>query len=490
MKEKAVGISISEGVIKIAILSKENEKVAVEGLEEIPFDSFDTLKENKQVHERLKTILSQNRAGSNVFVSMPDYKVVVRVKTTPKLPEAKIIQIIHAEIKDYAIFSRENVTFGLVTSKEDKDSKLVLWGGAKETEILNTLKFLRKCSTKTKNIMPSNVALAKYVSTFFKENGAFCTINLDRDTTTLTFVLDGGIVFTYMQDVGYKAFLDVDTGSQNTWSGNITTTIAYVARNLNIPISSVFFTQTLSKDVGAFDLLKQRINYPVYELTIPETIGLENEEDYIKIQVTRGNDFAVPIGLALFGLYKDNLPLKLLLNEYLLRERQSERIKLIALIVSFVAVNGAFALSYPFIRDSLENSQANLKKIETSISEISQTVDKVDSLTKELQSAKDTLSKYTSIKDTFENMPKFSKVLNEIYAKCPTRVSVLDVAVRNDGTVVLRGSSASFAAVFDFEKNLSTATNVEKASIGDVTKKEDGSGYTFNMEMYVKRSAK
>jgi len=108
VKEKAVGISISEGVIKIAILSKENEKVAVEGLEEIPFDSFDTLKENKQVHERLKTILSQNRAGSNVFVSMPDYKVVVRVKTTPKLPEAKIIQIIHAEIKDYAIFSREN----------------------------------------------------------------------------------------------------------------------------------------------------------------------------------------------------------------------------------------------------------------------------------------------------------------------------------------------------------------------------------------------
>jgi len=44
--------------------------------------------------------------------------------------------------------------------------------------------------------------------------------------------------------------------------------------------------------------------------------------------------------------------------------------------------------------------------------------------------------------------------------------------------------------VFDFRKNLSTATNVEKASIGDVTKKEDGSGYTFNMEMYVKRSAK
>ena len=490
MKEKAVGINIGEGVIKVAIISKENEKVSIEGLEEVPFDSFDTLNEDKQVYEHIKKFLSQNKVSSNVFVSMPDDKIVVRVKTTPKLPEAKILQIIHAEIKDYAIFSRENVTFGLVTSREDKDSKLVVWSGAKEAEVINISKFLRKCGIKTKNIMPSNVALARYVSTFFEENGAFCTINLDRDTTTLTFVLDGGIVFTYMQDVGYKAFLDVDAASQNTWIGNIMTTIAYVGRNLNIPVNSVFFTQTLSKDVGAFELLKQRINLPIYELNIPEAMGLKNEEDYIKIQSTKGNDFAVAIGLALFGLYRDNLPLKLLLNEYLLRERQSERIKLIALIVSFVAINGAFALSYPFIRDSLEKSQNNLKKIETSLNEISQTVDKVDSLTKELQSAKDTLSKYTNIKDTFDNIPKFSKILNEIYVKCPTGVSILDVSVRNDGTIVLRGSSVSFASVFDFEKNLSTATNMEKTSIGDVTKKEDGSGYTFNMEMYVKGSKK
>jgi len=169
MKEKAVGINISEGIIKVAIISKENETVSIEGLEEVPFDSFDTLTEDKQVYEHIKKFLSQNKVSSNVFVSMPDDKVVVRVKTTPKLPEAKILQIIHAEIKDYAIFSRENVTFGLVTSREDNDSKLVVWSGAKEAEVVNISKFLRKCGIKTKNIMPSNVALARYVSTFSKK---------------------------------------------------------------------------------------------------------------------------------------------------------------------------------------------------------------------------------------------------------------------------------------------------------------------------------
>jgi len=103
---------------------KRTKKLQVEGLEEIPFDSFDTLKENKQVHERLKTILSQNKAGSNVFVSMPDDKVVVRVKTTPKLPEAKIIQIIHAEIKDYAIFQEKMSPLGLLLRRKIKIQSL------------------------------------------------------------------------------------------------------------------------------------------------------------------------------------------------------------------------------------------------------------------------------------------------------------------------------------------------------------------------------
>ena len=490
MKERSAGISISENAIRIAIIEQEDGLITIDKIEEIPYEDFDSLKTNKEVIGRVRKIFRKEKVGSHILVSIPDDRVVTRTKNIPPIKKTKVLQLIQTEIKDYAIFSGENVTLGFVTSKKDADSSLIVWGATKESNILNILSFLRNCRIKAKSIVPSNFALAKAVSVLYKEESPYCVINLDRDTTSLTFVESGRVVFTYTQDIGFLVFEENDIGMKNTWVGNILTTITYASRTLNLNIKEVFLALNTSNTVDVLQILAERIPYPIVMLNIPEDVKFKDGEDYIKIQSSGGNEFAASIGFSTLAFSKKDDPLFPAINEHLLRERYSDRLKVLTITLVLLAVNAAAIITYPVINNTLKSSQVNLKNVEKSIGEISASSEDADKLSKDLQEALDLLSKFSDTRKMLANRVELSRVLQEISLNRPTGVSFLDVSIAEDGKIEVRGSAPTIATVLDFEKNLASATYVEKASIGTITRGDTSGIFTFDVQIFLKGIAK
>jgi hypothetical protein len=490
MKERSAGISISENAIRIAIIEQDGGLITIDKIEEIPYEDFDSLKTNKEVIGSVKKVFSSEHVGSRVIVSIPGDRVIVRSKVLPPLKDAKVLKLIQTEIKDYAIFSGENVILGFVTSKKDADSSLIVWGATKESNIINISSFLRNCRIKAKSIVPSNFALAKAVSVLIKEENAFCIVNIDRDTTGLTFVDNGKVVFTYTQDIGFRAFEENDLASRSTWIGNILTTFTYASKTLNIPVKEVFLSTGTNKTGEILQTLTEKIPYPIVALNVPEDVKLKDEEDYLKIQSSGGNEFICSIGLAALAFSKADDPLFLSINEHLLRERYSDRLKTVTIALVLVAINAAAAVAYPIINKTLTDTQVNLKNVEKSIGEISAPSEDADKFFKDLQIAKDLLAKFSDTRKMLDNHVKLSKVLQEMSTKRPTGLSFLDVTIAEDGKISVRGSAPTIATVLDFEKNLTSATYVEKASIGTITRGDTSGVFTFDVQIFLKGIAK
>jgi Tfp pilus assembly protein PilN len=484
MKRKFLGLSINENSIRCVALETNNQDFTVNALFEVQFENFDLALNDKEVVESVRTFLKKIRYDE-ASVSLPASKVLTRIKNVPKIPPSQIVKLIKTEIRDYAIFEGENVSLGFAEIDRNSEGIDIIWAATKESIVLSVLNFLRKIGLKTRRITIPQIALVEFINTFYKEEDNYAIVNVDKDTTTLTISKGKTIIFNYTQDIGFEAFKLNDPSLKGAWVGNIVSSLNYVSRNLNVSVKKIYVSVNDEESFDILSYLSNRVGYPVIMLSIPEDINFDREEDFIRYQKTGGNEFAVPVGLALTSKIKKGEKNYLSITEYFLTEHVSERLKVIATLLVFVVVNGAFIIAFPYFSSSLKSTEEQLSSVLKSISAISKPVEDANKLQIELQKINSTISSLKEVESNIYNMPYYSMVLRELKSLAPSGIELREVSLKEDGSVDLKGVSNSFRSVFSYEENLANARFIKNATILEIEKDKEGTE-TFTMQMQMR----
>jgi len=485
MKNYTLGVSLNESSLRCALVEEGEEGISISSLFEIEYENFENAIKDVNVIKALREFVRKSRYNKCV-VSLPSSKVLTRIKTVPKIPESKIVKLIQTEIRDYAIFEKENVSLGFSILEDRGDEVDIIWAGIKEPVLVSVLQFLKASRIKASTITIPQLALVEFVNTLYSENDAYAVLNVDKESTTLTVSKGKRIVFNYTQDLGYDCFEKGDLSLKGTWVGNIVSTLSYVSRNLNTPVKEVFVSVNNPDSFDILPFLSQRIPSPALLLTIPESVGFSDESVFLKIQKTGGNEYAVPIGLALLSKLKKGEVNYLSITEHFLREKVSERLKVLTTVLVLVAVNGGAILVYPFLRDSINSTNAQLSNVLKSISEISKPAEDATKLGQDLQNLKGALSKIKEVESSINVNPPYSIVLKEFKSLSPGGVYIIEIALKDDSSISLRGNSNTMRNVFNFEENLSKATYIYNATVLSVYGGKTNE-FTFEMQANMRK---
>ncbi len=480
---KYTGISITDEFIRIAEAEIESGNIKSLRLEEIPYEKSD-LKDAKFI-KKIRSIVKKRRLYNKAFIALNNSEVIIKDKIVPPVKKNEIFKLIEAEIKDYAIFNHQNVSLGFNVIEKAKDKIKIIWAGTKEETLLSTIKTFRKAGIKSAGIIPSNFALGKFVGTFYENKAPLVIINVDNTKTTLTFMENEKVLYTYIQDLGIKEATSNDINLRNTWLGNILTTITFVSRNRNLSIQKVFVVSQKDSIEPLIQLLSSRLSYPIIPTNLPEDISFKNEEDYLRMQKTGGIEFAKAVGLALLGEKDAKGTLFCDISKHVLVEKKSVGIKITTTIILLALINGVAFYFYPYINNTLMSLQTNISNTKNKIEIASKAAEQTNKLKNELSTLGGTLSQYETVKKDLKNRSITSALLAELKAKLPPGVFINSVSLNEKGDIAISGTGTNYKTVLDYEVNLSSAKYIKNATIHSMSK-SSGSAATFSMSAYVK----
>jgi len=478
-----LGITLNETAMRCAVIENTENNFTIKALKEFTYTNFEEALTDKTLINSVRSFIKHFRYTS-CAVSIPQNVAFTRIKNVPKLPNDKVFKLIQAEIKDYAIFKQENVALGFIKVDDNVDSQNILWAGIKESILLNILTFLKQCKIKANIITIPQIGIVFGVSEFYKENDPYAVINIDKDSTTLTAVQGKKVLYNYIQDIGYEAFEKDDVSSKNIFIGNIVSTLNFITRTQNVSVKKIFLIAHSDNAPQIVSTLSNRLPFPLIMLSIPKSIETINEEDYLEIQKNQGNKYFVSVALAVLSQLKEK-DLSLKINEYYVRERVSENLKVFATVLTLIVINGASVIAYPILKTNLTEVENNLKSVSKSISEISIPSLDVKKLQSDLQALKDKTTKLQLLENSLDDKVKFSTVLNELAVRLPSSTTIETLAIKEDNTISLRCFTNSCKSAFDYEENLSHSNIVENQTVLRVTN-DKTQNVTFEMEMKIR----
>lgn len=478
-----LGITLNETAMRCAIIENTENNFTIKSLKEFIYTNFEEALTDQALINSVRSFIKNFRYVS-CAVSIPQNVAFTRIKNVPKLSNDKVFKLIQAEIKDYAIFKKENVALGFIKVDENTDSQNVLWAGIKESILLKILNFLRQCKIKANIITIPQIGIVFGISEFYKETDPYAVINIDKDSTTLTAVQGKKILYHYIQDIGYEAFEKDDISSKNIFIGNIVSTLNFITRNQNIFIKKIFLIAHTDIAPQIASTLSNRLPLVPIILSIPESIEITNEEDYLEIQKNQGNKYFVSVALAVLSQLKEK-DLSLKINEYYVRERVSENLKVFATVLTLILINGGAVIAYPILKTNLTEVENKIKSVSKSISEISVPSLDVKKLQSDLQALKDKTTKLQLLENSLNDKVKFSTVLDELAVRLPYSTTIEALVIKEDNTIFLRGSTNSCKSAFDYEENLSHSNIVESQTVLRVTN-DKTQNVTFEMEMKIR----
>ncbi len=479
--KKFIGFSISEHFVRVAVITIKKDHISIAALKEFTGDFLKEGRErNSDFLKRCRNTLKKEQITGSAFITPPDTKVVVKEKTVPSIPKNEIFKLIEAEIKDYAIFNHENVSLGFTTLEKEKNKVKIMWAGIKETDLMNIIKSSRKCGFSTRGVIPANFAEAKFISTIYHLNEPFAIVSVDSSITTMSFVKEGKLYFSYVHDTGSDELLkegDISTGS--TWSGNIATTITYVARSRNFPIKNIFLISQNSGIEKLLAILSQRIAYPIIIPKIDtKDVSIQDEELYLRIQNEGGSEFIRAVGTAILSASKESDPLLCDISKHILVEKKSMKAKIALTLLLLIAVNAFGIYFYPYVNSVLNSLETNLQSIQVRIKKAEKAAENTAKLKSKLNETNSMLNQYLMVTNLVKKARIKSTVLRELKQKLPPGVLVNSLSITNNGAIVIKGSADEYYKIFDFERNLSSAKTITQASI---TRIVNGESATFTI---------
>ncbi|MEF3244492.1 MAG: hypothetical protein K6343_00700 [Caldisericaceae bacterium] len=478
-----LGITLNETAMRCAIIENTENNFKIRALKEFTYPNFEEALTDKTLINSVRSFI-KNFRYVNCAVSIPQNVAFTRIKNVPKLPNDKIFKLIQSEIKDYAIFKQENVALGFIKVDDNADSQNVLWAGIKEPILLNILTFLKQCKIKANIITIPQIGIVFGISEFYKEIDPYVVINIDKDSTTLTAVQGKKVLYNYIQDIGYEVFEKDDVSSKNIFIGNIVSTLNFITRTQNISIKKIFLIAHTDITTQIVSSLSNRLPLAPIMLSIPESIEIINEEDYLEIQKNQGNKYFVSVALAVLSQLKEK-DISLKINEYFVRERVSESLKVFATVLTLIVINGAAVIAYPILKTNLTEVENNIKNVSKSISEISIPSLDVKKLQDDLQSLKDKTTKLQLLENSLNDKVKFSTVLDDLAVRLPSSTTIETLAIKEDNTIFLRSITNLCKSAFDYEENLSRSNVVENQTVLRVIN-DKTQNVIFEMEMKIR----
>ncbi len=461
------GASITEKYLRIAEVGFEGKKISILRLiefvlPEIPEKGF---QKDKKFISDIRNEIRKLKIRTSLFVSPDDRNIILKEKVLPPIKKQEIFKLIESEIKDYAIFGHENVSLGFNTIKKEKDKTTIIWAGLKESILMNMLSFVKHLGLRSRAVIPSSFATAKFITEFYGQEKNFVIINVDSSVTTLTFVNGGKVVLNYKHDTGYSDIIGGDLAIRNNWVGNILTTITFVSRNRKIPIEKIFLISQEGKAENLLPFITSRITYPVIIPDLKNLLDFNDEESFLKVQETGGTEFIVPIGLALLQDKGQNDPLFCDISKHILVEKASVRVKLAVTVFLLILVNGLAVYFYPMLSTTLQNLSKNLNDTNKRIELVSKEAEKTEQIKNELVSVREELTAYKTAVNDFQNSVVSSALLAELKSKLPEDVELSAVSVSEGGEISITGVGKGYKNVLDYEINLASAKYVKNASI-------------------------
>jgi Tfp pilus assembly protein PilN/Tfp pilus assembly PilM family ATPase len=484
-KGKAAGISITKNFIRFVEIRKEEDKIYLDKLLEIPLIEGEQgntlLAKDKNLIKTVKLKIQNTKFLNRAFISVPDSDVVVRTKVVPPVNQGEIFKLIEAEIKDYAIFGHSNVSLGFTVTDKNKDKLNIIWGGIKERTLFDTLKFLRKAKIRVLGVVPADFAIVEYIYSLYEEESPIATIVVDESTTKIIFSQGKKMLSVYVQDIGSSSILKKGSTGKDNWIGSVLSTLTYATENLNISVKKIFLLGQAGGISKMLKILSAHVTYPVVVPDVLEKINCERDEYRLVLQKKEGINFISPLGLALLSLDRKDNPLFCDISKHILRERQSMWIKVTVTLFIFLIVNGA----YLYVNRSLIRIQKNRKDIETKIEQISQLSGNTEKLKEELNVLNDIHSNYTIAINAAKKRVITSLLLTEIKSKVSDGLYITSISVNDKGDMTINGIASSYRSVLNFEENLASAQYMTDATILSMSKKNKGNVF-FQMNAKAK----
>jgi type IV pilus assembly protein PilM len=336
-----VGIDISQKSVKIACLSNENSKIALESIGEIKLPQVEKNEANKDKFlmvfgKSIKSLLSDLKIkGKQVVVSLPEDEVVSRLVRLPPLKDSEIMDALRFEAETFVPYPLDQVLIDYEIIEKDEVGRLSIFViAAKNDLISNYLKLFKSIGLELLSLESPSLALRRVLKLGMPMVERIVTIDIGEKNSDVFSVNKNNVYFARVLSVGGESLtraislnLSLDMASAEEYKkaygmkedeleGKIRNAIMPVFNDISEEIRKTLalFTEDVGKPAELLVLSGGGANFPGMAEELTKLLGIEVQvlQPFLNIDTTKiqsdynlnveGCKFSLAVGLALRGL--------------------------------------------------------------------------------------------------------------------------------------------------------------------------------------------
>ncbi len=213
-----IGIDISSNRVSVAEVAKKRNvflinNAAVFDLPEHVVQKGE-IKDTKIFSQSLRDIWKYYRFSSHkVFIGITNPKVIVKEISMPVTESSEIESSIKYQINDLVPISKDNISYDyIVLEKGDNFSRVMIAGAAKNI-INNIIESLRLAKLNPVVMDLNCFSLFRLINNYYhfpekKDNAAYCLINIGKNNTIISMIVNNEIKFPRFSNIGIGTFID------------------------------------------------------------------------------------------------------------------------------------------------------------------------------------------------------------------------------------------------------------------------------------------
>jgi type IV pilus assembly protein PilM len=217
-KQRAIGLDISTGVVRVLVLEGSAEKARITATGSAPIADGGTGAASAQA---IHAALAAARAhGEPVVAAVGGPEVVVRQLTLPPMPVERVLQALELQHKDFGLLPPSEGLLDAQVLRRSETECHVLAVSAPKPAIEGRLRLLEQAAVKVRNLDVEALALLNAVLHLSKFDPRDLVVVLDfaKDRTILCLLSERGPVVVRYLDVGESAIIeapeDTDAGPE------------------------------------------------------------------------------------------------------------------------------------------------------------------------------------------------------------------------------------------------------------------------------------
>jgi type IV pilus assembly protein PilM len=313
-KQRAIGLDISPGVVRVLVLegTAEKARITATGAAQVA-GGGDSAASAQAIHAALAAARVD---GEPVVAAVGGPEVVVRQLVLPPVPADRVLQVLELQHKDFGLLPpSEGLLDAQILRRSDGECH-VLAVSAPKPAVEGRLRLLEQAAVKLRNLDVEALALFNAVLHLGKFNARELVVALDlaRDRTILCLLSDRGPVVVRYLDVGAAAIAetpeDTDTGPATQPSRDA---IRRIADEIRLSLSfyrSEYDRESLPRYLLSGCLRARRLNrWLTDELRLDSPFEVLDPFQAVRVTAPRGHaeesagpEFVQAFGLALRAL--------------------------------------------------------------------------------------------------------------------------------------------------------------------------------------------